>query len=126
MTARLRRQQRLRTRADFDRVFRRGARREGRLFTLIVAPNGRPLDRLGLAVGRRVGPAVVRNRVRRLLRESFRLLPPAERPGLDLVIVAKPALAGRAFAEVERDLRERLRRLPPAALVDHSGPAPRG
>lgn len=125
MTARLRRQQRLRTRADFDRVFRRGARLDGRLFTLIVTANGGPHDRLGLAVSRRVGPAVVRNRVRRILRESFRLLPPAERPGVDLVVVAKPALAGRALAEVEGDLRERLRRLPRAALVAHPGPTPR-
>src|SRR5512134_3094397 len=104
MSARFRASQRLRTRAEFDRVFRRGARLDGRLFTLLVAANGGAQDRLGLAVSRKVGGAVARNRARRLLRESFRRMPPAERPALDLVVLAKPELAARTLAEVESEL----------------------
>jgi len=124
MSARFRPSQRLRKKAQFDRVFRRGARLDGRLFTLLVAANGGSQDRLGLAVSRRVGDAVVRNRARRLLRESFRRLPAAGRPPVDLVVLAKPEIAGLALAEVERELRARLERIPRAALVARPRPSP--
>lgn len=124
MSARFRPSQRLRTRAQFDRVFRRGARLDGRLFTLLVVANGGVLDRLGLAVSRRVGGAVVRNRARRLLRESFRRLEAEGRPSVDLVVLAKPEIATLTLAEVERELRARLRRIPRAALLAGPGPAP--
>jgi ribonuclease P protein component len=124
MSARFRPSQRLRTKAQFDRVFRRGARLDGRLFTLLVAANGGSQDRLGLAVSRRVGGAVVRNRARRLLRESFRRLEAEGRPPLDLVVLAKPDVAGLSLAEVERELRTRLRRVPRSALVAGPGAAP--
>jgi len=123
MSARFRATQRLRTRAQFDRVFRRGARLDGRLFTLIVAANGAERDRLGLAVSRKVGRAVVRNRARRLLRESFRHLEPSPRPALDLVVLAKPEIAGRSLAEVDRELNARLRRVPRAAFLAGPGAA---
>ena len=123
MSARFRASQRLRTRAQFDRVFRRGTRLDGRLFTLLVAANGAAHDRLGLAVSRKVGGAVVRNRARRLLRESFRRLEPSERPALDLVVLAKPEIAGRSLAEVDRELHARIRRVPRAALLAGPGPA---
>jgi ribonuclease P protein component len=49
-----------------------------------------PVTRLGLSVSRKVGSAVVRNRVKRLLREAFRTSASALPPGLDLVVVARP------------------------------------
>jgi ribonuclease P protein component len=103
--------QRLRTGAEFDAVFKRGARLDGQLFLLVAAPNGRAFDRLGLAVSRRVGGAVERNRARRLLREGFRRLERAGSPGFDLVVVARAPLARHGQAEVDRELRERLLRI---------------
>jgi len=105
---RFRPRQRLRTGADFDAVFKKGARLDGPIFLIVAAPNGRRFDRLGLAVSRRVGGAVERNRARRLLREGFRRLERAGSPGVDLVVVARAALARRGQAEVDRELRERL------------------
>jgi ribonuclease P protein component len=110
MPARFRPRQRLRTKAEFDWVFRRGQRLDGRLFTLVVAANGAEADRLGLAVSRRVGGAVQRNRAKRLLREAFRLLSRGDRVALDLVVVAKPELASLGRSEVQRELEQRLRR----------------
>jgi ribonuclease P protein component len=111
MPARFRPRQRLRTRAEFDRVFRRGVRLDGRLFALVALASAAPHDRLGLAVGRPVGDAVRRNRARRLLRESFRRLEPAGRARLDLVLIGKRALAAAGQAEVDRELQDGLRRL---------------
>lgn len=122
--ARFRPRQRLRTSAEFDRVFRRGVRLDGALFLLVAAPNDREHDRLGLAVSRRVGGAVTRNRVRRLLRESFRGLERGERVSADLVIVGKPGLAGSGLDEVSRELGARLRRLAKTAGRSGARPAP--
>ncbi len=102
---------RLRTAADFDAVFKHGVRLPGRLFLLVVARNRARLDRLGLAASRRIGGAVERNRARRLLRESFRRLPASAGAGLDIVVVAHKDLVACRQAEVERELRERLRRV---------------
>ena len=115
---------RLRREAEFDTVFRRGRRQGGVLFLVVALPNGRGYDRMGLAVSRRVGGAVARNRARRLLRESFQRVGPAEDRGLDLVVVARPALVGCRLAEVEREFRERLEELRRAARPGRTRPAP--
>ena len=123
---RFRPRQRLRTGREFDAAFKRGARLDGRLFLLVAAPNGRTFDRLGLAVSRRVGGAVARNRSRRLLRESFRRLERPSGPGVDLVVVARAALVGLGQAEVDRELRERVRRIKrTAAVAGTAPPSPR-
>ncbi len=122
--ARFRPRQRLRTAAEFDRVFRRGVRLDGALFVLVAAPNDSSHDRLGLAVSRRVGGAVTRNRVRRLLRESFRKLERGSRPGSDLVILGKPELASSSLVEVDRELRSRLQRLERRSESRRARPAP--
>ena len=124
MPACLRPRQRLRTGAEFEGVFKRGRRLAGRWFLLVVAANGRAHDRLGLAVSRRVGGAVDRNRARRLLRESFRRLAPAAGPGVDLVVVARPDIVARGQAEVDRELRERVRRIERPAGSAGSVPDP--
>ena len=121
---RLRPRQRLRTGAEFEAVFRRGARLDGRLFLLVAAPNGRSFDRLGLAVSRRMGGAVERNRARRLLREGFRRIDRTAGPGFDLVVVARAPLARQGQAEVDRELRERVRRIPRSAAVAGAAPPP--
>jgi ribonuclease P protein component len=122
MPARFRPRERLRTGAEFERVFKRGARHTGRFFLLVALPNGRAFDRLGLAVSRRVGGAVERNRARRLLRESFRRLERTRGPGADLVVVAHAEIAGRGQPEVEREIRERVGRIKRSTRL--AGPSP--
>jgi ribonuclease P protein component len=70
--------------------------------------------RVGVVVSRKVGPAVGRSRARRLLRESFRLHQHDLARPVDLVLVARPSIAGRPLSDVERDF---LRVLRQAGLV---------
>lgn len=107
----LRARERLAKAAAFRRVFRRGLRLDGPLFLLLAAENDRGLNRLGLAASRRLGPATVRNRAKRLLREAFRRNAFDVGRALDVVLVPKPDIASRTLTEVEREYRERLRRL---------------
>jgi len=74
--------------------------------------------RVGVVVSRKVGNAVRRSRVRRLLRESFRLHQADLAQPLDLVLVARPSIAGKSFVDVERDYLNTLRR---AGLLKASG-----
>jgi ribonuclease P protein component len=77
-----------------------------------------PAVRVGFTVSRKVGNAVVRNRVRRRLREIARLDIPAQaRPDLDYVLVGRQAAVGRDFATMERELLEALRRLKALAVA---------
>ena len=67
-------------------------------------------SRLGVVTAAKIGGAVTRNRVRRLLRETFRLHQHSLGQPVDLVLVARPSIAGKGFAEVKKDFLITLRR----------------
>jgi ribonuclease P protein component len=80
---------RLRSKLQFDAVYAGGRRVDDRFFALRVKPNGLSHARVGLAVAvKTAGNAVKRNRIRRLVRESFRLAQ-HELPAVDIVVAAK-------------------------------------
>jgi ribonuclease P protein component len=101
--------------ADFERVFRSGRSHAGRELVLYVFPRGEDGDaRLGLSVPRKVGGAVERNRVKRLLREAFATEGGRLPLGTDAVVVARrdaKALADReGLAGIRRALGELVNR----------------
>jgi ribonuclease P protein component len=99
--------------AEFDRVYRQGRSVANRYLVLYSFPGGgADVPRLGLSVGRKVGGAVERNLVKRLLREAFGLARAELPAGYDLVVVARPDVrelaSARGLAGIAETLGELL------------------
>jgi ribonuclease P protein component len=102
--------ERIRQRAEFQRIYVRGSRLQGRYSTIFLLRNELGIGRLGIAATRKLGGAVQRNRAKRLIREVFRRNKIA--PGFDVVVVPKrglidaslTALEGEYNAIIERQL----------------------
>lgn len=95
---------RLLTPAGYTRVFRHGCKRRDALFVVHAAPNALPHARLGLVVGRKAAArAVVRNHIRRQIRESFRHYH-ALVAGLDIVVLAQAGAASEPGSELRASL----------------------
>jgi ribonuclease P protein component len=90
MNERLTPLERIRKKSDFSSLYKEGGRFRGRLFTLVFLGNGRTYSRLAVVASRKVGPAVVRNRVKRRFRELFRRNKELLREPLDLMVITRP------------------------------------
>jgi ribonuclease P protein component len=106
-----RKRRRLSRSGDFDRVYRDGRSHANRFLVVYSFPrSGGDEPRLGISVGRKVGGAVARNQVKRMLRDAFWACGDSLPDGHDFVIVARPEMAGvaseRGAAGVEEALRE--------------------
>jgi ribonuclease P protein component len=99
---------RLRRRREFLTLQGRGRRRHTPSFVVVHVPAEGSTSRLGVTVSSRVGNAVVRNRIKRLVREIFRGRRPDLPAALDIVVIAKPHAAhithAQAASELERAL----------------------
>lgn len=101
---------RLTSNQQFKSVLDRGRRAGDSLLTVYAAPNECGHSRLGISVGRASGKAVVRNRLKRLLREAYRLSQDRIPAGFDYVLLISPGLSRKLKqpadgARVLRDLR---------------------
>ena len=89
---------------DFKRLYYRGESVVTRSVVLYVQKNRLDTNRLGLTCGKTVGKANKRNRAKRLMRESYRLIHPDLKKGYDIVIIARTRILGRSCQEVMRDV----------------------
>jgi len=98
--------------ADYDRVYRQKTSWASKLLVLRVAvqenASGAGISRYGFSINKRVGGAVVRNRIRRRLREMMRRLP--MKPGWDIVFIVRQPAAGIDFGGLQDDVQKLLAR----------------
>lgn len=104
----MKREQRLRRPRDFSAAYRSGRAHGNQTLVVRVRPNGGTATRFGFAVGKAVGGAVVRNLVKRRLREIARGT--ATKPGLDIVVGARKPAAEATYQELERAFASLMRR----------------
>ena len=102
---------RLVRRGDFDVVYRTGKRLSSSNFTAFVRTNGLPRSRFGFSIKKALGGAVVRNRIRRRLREMVRCRRQEIPAGWDIVIHPKSAVATANFGTLVEELVHLLKKL---------------
>jgi ribonuclease P protein component len=116
------RRRRLSRSGDFDRVYRDGVSRGNRFLVLYSFARGEEEPggdaRLGISVGRKIGRAVQRNKVKRAVREAFWQLVDQLPEGHDYVIVARPGVEGLLEREGADGLRESLAELVAASAEE--------
>ena len=96
---------------DYERVFREPCKSSSRAITVLASPSGLDWPRLGLAISRKqIRRATQRNRIKRLVRESFRRNQTLLK-GLDVVVIGKGMLAGRASRSVFQCLESHWQRI---------------
>lgn len=102
---------RLKRRNDFRKVFRAGRSVANRQFVLYTFKRtDGEVSRVGISISRKVGKAVVRNRVKRLVKEIVRKWMDQIEPNLDLVFIARNPVVGLSYEEMESSLRHVMKR----------------
>lgn len=96
----------LKKNSDFRRLYARGKSAATPYLVLYCRPNRRAENRTGYTVSVKLGHAVVRNRVRRRLREIVRLNEPALKQGFDIVVVARGRSVGAPYRKLEASFLE--------------------
>jgi len=100
--------ERVRKRQDYLRIYEQGDRSDSERFTIIMCRNQSGIRRLGMTVSKKAGNSVQRNRIKRLLREFFRLNKARLPASQDIVIIAKKGILPLSYQDVYRELESRL------------------
>lgn len=96
--------ERIHKRRDYLKIYEQGTREHTPNFTIITLESPSGTGRLGVTVTKKVGNAVKRNRIKRLLREYFRLNKSSLPPSRDMVIMAKKGIPWMTYRDVAREL----------------------
>lgn len=98
---------RLKKKKDFDKVFKKGKTIAGKLIFLKYLKNKLKINRFGFVVSLKLSKkAVIRNKLRRQLREVTRKKLPNIRPGLDIIIIAKPEIINKDYQDIKDELED--------------------
>lgn len=89
---------------DFRRVYRQGRKVGSRILTLYWQPNELGFIRFGFVVSKKIGRSVIRNRIKRLLREACRCHLHLFRQGCDVVLVAREGLKELSYKEIVKEV----------------------
>ena len=89
---------------DFQTVYNKGKSLANSYLVMYVTENGLGKNRLGISVSKKVGNSIVRHRLTRLVRESYRLSEEHFRCGIDIVVIARKSAKGKDYHDIESAL----------------------
>lgn len=96
---------------EFLRVYKKGRFFVGRLMVLYIMPNHLEINRIGIAASKKIGKSVTRNRIRRLIRENYRLYESFIREGFDCVFNAREFDNMPDFQDIGKEMKFLLKKL---------------
>ncbi len=96
---------------EFKRAYNNGKYAAGKYLVLYVLHNGGKQNRLGITTSKKIGNSVTRNRARRLIKESYRLLEGSVAQGYDIVFVARISEKDTGLSDIKREMEYLIRRL---------------
>jgi len=108
----LRPHERFRKRKDFLHIYRRGSRYRGKGFTLVYLSNDLNYSRMAVVASKKVGNAVVRNRIKRRFRALFRTNKSLLQGSFDLVIITDRRIGNTSWSEVQKEFIKAITFLP--------------
>ncbi|MFQ9514198.1 MAG: ribonuclease P protein component [Eubacterium sp.] len=94
----------LKKNSDFQKVLSGGKSKANKYLVMYVLKNDLSINRLGIQVSKKVGNSVVRHRLTRLIRESYRLNTDMFNSGLDIVVIARNTAKDKTYKEIESAL----------------------
>ena len=89
---------------DFQRVYKKGKSYANKYLIMYILEQDTQKNRIGISVSKKVGNSIVRHRITRLIRESYRLNETLFVSGLDIVVIARPGAKERNFFDIESAL----------------------
>lgn len=89
---------------DFQIVYKRGKSYANKYLVMYKKPNGLNKNRIGISVSKKVGNSVVRHRLTRLIRESYRLQESKMQCGYDIVVIVRASANGKSYGEMDSAL----------------------
>lgn len=105
------RSNRLTKKSDFENAFKKGSSFDEKIFFLKLARNDLSYSRFGFVVSRKISKkAVIRNKIKRVLREIIRLELKKIKTGFDAIIIAKPDITEKTYRQIEETIERVLRK----------------
>ncbi len=96
--------QSLRNSIQFSNVYKNGRSKANKYLIMYILENNEGINRLGISVSKKVGNSVVRHRIKRLLKESYRLQEDMFNSGLDIVVIARGSASSISYSEMDSAL----------------------
>lgn len=100
----MKRSETLKKNEEFKEIYSTGKSYANKYLIMYVKKNHLDINRIGISVSKKVGNSVVRHRVTRLIRESYRLSEDNFASGLDIIVVARAGAKGKEYSEIESAL----------------------
>lgn len=94
----------LKKNSDFRNVYNKGKSLSNKYLVMYVLENGTSQNRIGISVSKKVGNSVIRHRLTRLIRESYRLHEDVFNSGLDIVVIARVGAKEKKYKDIESAL----------------------
>lgn len=86
---------------DFQIIYKEGKSYANKYLVMYIRENNTDQNRLGISVSKKVGNSIVRHRLTRLIRESYRLQEERFKNGFDIVVIARNSAKGKSYHEIE-------------------------